>query len=207
MDNSDLNLLLILISKGDKIAFKKFFDAYYPGFINYSTSILKSKFMAEEIVSAVFINLWKNREDVTNIKNLNSYLYTTIKNRCYNVLRDQKTVLFDVFEDEVSKSRTELCNPESLFMDNELNQKIQQSINSLPPKSKMIFQMIKMDGLKYKEVAELLDISVKTVEVHMGRSVAKLRQALHHYVERPKIKLPFSKIATFIIASSFFHLF
>jgi len=202
------DILLKLISKGDKDAFRKLFDRFYPELINYSAYLVGSKFPAEEIVSSVFVSLWKNRTKLTKINNIKTYLYISVKHKSYNYHRDNQAFISGTIDLDEPNLKMVVENPESLYLDAELQEKVLQSIDNLPPKTKLVFRMIKEEGLKYREVAEMLDISVKTVEVHMGRAVTKLRSALDPYLNQSaKSEMPVSKIANFIISSLFLFIF
>ena len=176
--SKNIESLLPLIAQGNESAFSAFFDHFYPELLNYAVSLLKSRHAGEEILSCVFENIWRNKEKITEVKKINTYLFVSVKNRCYNYLRDNKQVSIDHLEGKEFSLKMTLENPESTYISKELKLAVLQSIEGLPPKCQMIFRLVKEDSLKYKEVASLLDLSVKTVEEQMGRAVAKLRKSL-----------------------------
>ncbi len=187
MDNPDETDVSIIISKianeDDQVAFRQFFDLYYHRLVNFAYFFLESSVAAEEVVSSVFISLWEKRKSLSNIKRIEAYLFSSTKNKSYNYLRDNKrSIQFKDIDSEDDFLVPIFENPESKLLTEELKVKIIEIIDKLPPKCKMIFTLIREDGMKYKEVAKLLDISVKTVEVQMGRALAKLKNAIKSYL-------------------------
>lgn len=178
MSSKNIESLLPNIAKGNEGAFSAFFKHFYPELLNYAISLLKSRYAAEEVLSCVFENIWRNKEKITEVKKINTYMFISVKNRCYNYLRDNKQIFIDHPEGKEFSLKITLENPESNYISKELRLAVLKSIEELPPKCQMIFRLVKEDRLKYKEVASLLDLSVKTVEEQMGRAVAKLRKSL-----------------------------
>ncbi|MCG8311067.1 MAG: RNA polymerase sigma-70 factor [Cytophagales bacterium] len=175
--------LIVRISKdSDQIAFRSFYDIYYHRLLNFAYYFLESTTAAEEVVSSVFINLWKIRAKLLDVKNVESYIFSSTKNKSFDYLRDNKRFIISTdIDHEDDFLIPELDNPETHVLNQELKDKIIESVDNLPPRCKIIFTLVREDGLKYKQVAELLDISVKTVEVQMGKALAKLRFALKSY--------------------------
>jgi RNA polymerase sigma-70 factor (family 1) len=186
--------IVFSISKyDDQGAFKKLFDIYYPKLLNYAYYILESRQDADEVVSTLFVKIWEKRDKLPEIKNLDGYLYISVKNQCYNYLRDNKEFFLKTLEIDECKFFPSLENPEKQYLDIELKEKILEAIEELPPRCKLIFRMVREDGLKYAEVATLLELSVKTVEVQMGRAFSKMRTFLHPFIRNEDIKLNFLK--------------
>lgn len=200
------NILLQKIAQGDQIAFKAFFEHYYPELLNYAFYIVESRYAAEEIVSSVFINIWQQRSKLVEVKNLRSYLFVSVKNRSYNYVRDNRQIQAHEEDHDRHFLSTSFENPESLYLSEELRKIILDSIEQLPARCKMIFRLVREDGMKYKEVAELLDISVKTVEVQMGRAIAKLKTTLSPYLKDLPVATVISKIAQMVIIFATLHL-
>jgi RNA polymerase sigma-70 factor (family 1) len=175
----------------DQSAFKKFFDIYYPKLLNYAHYILESRQDADEVVSGLFVKMWDQRKKLPDIKNLDAYLYTSTKNLSYNYLRDNKEFFLKTLEVNECKFIPSLENPEKQYLDMELKEKILEAMEELPPRCKLIFRMVREDGLKYAEVATLLELSVKTVEVQMGRAFSKMRAELLPFIQNEDIKLNF----------------
>lgn len=180
MTTALLNKLLVRISLyDDAIAYKELFLIYYKRLVVFSTAIVKKKHSAEEIVSDVFLKIWTNRSTLTRIDNFPLYIYVVTKNLSINrLLKEKKAESFSL--DELTVEFESLTQaPDQLMITAEMQQQIQNSINALPPKCQMIFKLIKEDGLKYKEVAELLNLSLKTVENQMTIALKKIAHSLN----------------------------
>lgn len=154
----------------DQNAYKELFRTYYKPLSQFADSILRNKESAEEVASDVFLNVWKNRERLLQITNVKVYLYVSTKNTALNYLaREQKTKHFSLDDLSVEVSLSDI-SPEELLISREMMRKLQSAVNSLPPKRKLIYKLIREDGLRYKEVAQILDISVNTIDVHMANA-------------------------------------
>ncbi len=163
----------------DQHAFKQLFKHYYAGLFQFAASIVKVKEVAEEIVEDLFVRIWNKRYAITNISNLRVYLYVSIKNQCLNyVTRQGDACIVDLNQLDVVCSDL-VPNPEDLMVASELLQLINKAIRELPPKCRIVYKLVKDDGLTYKEVAEVLSISPRTVENHIAAAVKKIAASIH----------------------------
>jgi len=162
----------------DELVFKTVYRQYFVKLYRFAFSLVHCKESAEEIVHDVLINLWKKRNDFTEIENLNTYLYVSVKNLSLNYLRDQAKHTHVDIETIYNEANYISIDPESLFITKERADGLNTSINNLPVRCKMIFNLVKMDGLKYKEVASLLNISAKTVENQLAIAIKKIAEAI-----------------------------
>ena len=162
----------------DAIAYKELFLLYHQRLVQFSMTITHSKESAEEVVSDVFLKIWTARNTLTRIENFHLYIYIITKNLSINrYLKEKKESSFSL--DEIVVNIKSVCaDPEQLLITSEALKQIQKAIESLPPRCRLIFKLIKEDGLKYKEVAELLNLSVKTVENQMAISFKKISEAI-----------------------------
>ncbi|MFT3705569.1 MAG: RNA polymerase sigma-70 factor [Agriterribacter sp.] len=158
----------------DQQAFQQLFKHYYRGVFQFAVSIIKVRESAEEIVEDVFIMLWKKRDTLTAINNFKVYLYVSVKNRCLNFIgRQHNDTFMDL--DQLDVVCAELVpNPEDMMVASELLQLVNKAIHELPPKCRIVYKLVKEDGLQYKEVAEILNISPRTVENHIALAVKKI---------------------------------
>lgn len=194
-----------IANENDQQSFRQFFNYYYEKLFRVAFHFVKSDYIAEEVISELFINLWKKRSDLVNIRNIDTFLYYSAKNRSIDYLRKlkkSKVVPIELASEKCSPSTTD---PEALMIEDEFRSKVNASILSLPPKCQLIYRMVKEDGLKYGEVADLLEISIKTVEFHMGNALKKLRKDLNEYISEKRQKngfgktgIPMAIIATFL---------
>ena len=192
MDKAEERILFEELKKGSKVAFSQLFHRYYSYLCNYATVILKDDDSAEDIVQGFFVILWEKRDTITIDTSVKSYLFRSVKNRCINQL--QHLSLKAGF---VNKSITLAETGEydfDNFPDPELADLIEKSIGSLPEKRREIFRLSREDGLKYKEIAEKLNISIKTVEAQIGLAFKSLREMLKDFKTGFVLFLFFSKL-------------
>ena len=159
--------------------FEKLFRTYYNELCSYAFHFTKDLDDAEEIVQNIFVKFWE-KKDTINIKtSKKSYLYSSVKNRCLNLKKH-----IEVREEykEFNKREIELEEnlPENDEDENKTEkiQKIRKVIDAMPKKRKKVFLLSRYDNLKYKEIAKKLNISIKTVENHMGQALKYLREEL-----------------------------
>ena len=164
---------------GDEEAFKQIYYLFYKKLYLFSLALVKTKEAAEEITEDVFIKVWQQKAQISAIHNLRVYLYIATKNTSLNYLskkaKDNLTQPFDNINVDLFKSTV---TPEELMITAEMYRKIQQQVEALPLRCKMIFKLIREDGLKYKEVSDILNISVNTIDVQMAIAVKKISVAL-----------------------------
>lgn len=182
--NSHINNLLSRISKGnDERAFKQLFDLFAGRLFQFSKSFIKDKLLAEEVVSDVFFKLWLHRTTLENHTNIKAYLFKATYNTTLNYLDDARRKKAISLEDiEVDLGVDRIC-PETDLINKELKQIIEQAIESLPPRCKLIYNMAKIEQLRYKEIAELLDISVKTIDHQLTIAIKKIGDVIHGYLQ------------------------
>jgi RNA polymerase sigma-70 factor (ECF subfamily) len=162
------------------ILFKHSFELHFDELHRYAFTILKDSEKAKDAVQQVFIKWW-NRKSEGHPENPKAYLYTAVYNHCLNEVRNTKVRERNLAE------RQRLMNTESTAFEDrvfieELQTKIETSIDSLPPQCKRIFQMSRFEDKKYGEIALELNLSVKTIEVQMGKALKFLRSQLSEYV-------------------------
>jgi RNA polymerase sigma-70 factor (family 1) len=166
----------------DLQAYHALYDLFFPNLHRFCCSLVKSKEAAEEIVSDVFIKLWQIRNRLTEIDNLKVYLYQIAKNFCLNyITRHYKHPFTSLDEIDVT-AIISLDNPEELCITADIIQLIHQTIQQLPPQCRLIFQLVKEDGMRYKEVADILHLSVLTVRNQVAIAVRKVGEALPGWV-------------------------
>lgn len=175
----------------DMSAYKKLYEYFYHRLHRTAFSFVKSKEAAEEIVSDVFIKIWQIRTKLTEIENLTVYLYTITKNFSLNyITRHYKHPITDL-DSMPLETCIEFNTPDEICISADIIAKIRLAIKDLPPKCRMILQLVKEDGLKYKEVAAILNISELTVRNQLAIAVKKLAQALPVYLH-PSLKMNFA---------------
>ncbi|XOV91014.1 MAG: RNA polymerase sigma-70 factor [Bacteroidota bacterium] len=157
--------------------FERIYKEYFKRLYAYALTITKSKILAQEIVSDVFFNLWSSRESLYDIKELKSYLFTSVKNRSISALADNPLIFQKEDHDELI-SYFHQVDPEELMIGNELIEFLNHSIENLPPQCQLVFNMIKGQNLSYRDVAIELGISTETVKYHLRVALVKLKKDL-----------------------------
>jgi RNA polymerase sigma-70 factor (ECF subfamily) len=158
----------------DQQAYKELFTSLYPFLYPFARTIVKAKESAEEVVSDVFIKIWEKRKDLEKIDNLKVYLYVSTRNIAFNYLDKQKRNATFSIDDYQAEFTSVYFNPEQMLITADMLALIQKAIDQLPSKCRLIFKLAKEDGLKYKEIAEILNISVKTVENQLAIALHKI---------------------------------
>ncbi|MBX2946716.1 MAG: RNA polymerase sigma-70 factor [Cyclobacteriaceae bacterium] len=161
----------------DQLAFAQFFRLLYKPLMAACLPLIGSVELAEEIVSDVFCAIWKNRKTIQVHTSIKAYLFTSIRNRAFDYLRKLKREKSTDLEHAHGIASPEESQ-EDLMETRVLTERVESAINSLPPQCRTIFLLNREKGLKYREIAEQLSISIKTVETHMGRALKHLRTQL-----------------------------
>ncbi len=175
------NLLLQQMKQGDKKALETLFKTYYSSLVKFARNILKNTEQAEDITQDVFIKIWDKRQDLENITSFKAYLFMAVRNQCFNILKvnERKNWL----DDEPENYENYMTNHvEANLNAKDLNGKINEAIELLPEKCKLTFQLSRFENLSYKEIAETMNVSVKTVENQMGKALALLRKSVLPYL-------------------------
>lgn len=162
----------------DGAAFKTLYRHYFARLLQFAFVMVHAKEPAEEIVNDVFINLWRRRAQLYKIDNPDVYLYVAVKNKALDYL-SKNHLQENVDIEKLSAGYLQFfMDPEKILISGELQKQITQAVEQLPARCKLIFKLIREDGLKYKETAAILNLSVKTVEAQMAIAVKKLAAVL-----------------------------
>jgi RNA polymerase sigma-70 factor (ECF subfamily) len=145
--------------------------------------------LSEEIVNDVYLKLWHNRGRIDEVGNISVYLYVAVKNTAFNYLRKSKSRLDSDLGKQAVHHFYLSPDPEQLLVTNELRRRIEAAIEGLPARCKLIFKLVKEDGLSASEVASILDISYKTVTTQLSIALRKLEQVLKPSLQQHRIKL------------------
>lgn len=169
------------IREGNETAFEMLFKSYYQPLCRYAYSYLNDKDEAEEIVQSTFILLWDKRKQIDIHSSTRSYLYRMVRNSCLNSLKHEKV--------KQQHAKVEISGGEPVYEGatqplaySELEKNILEAMKDLPEQCRLVFQLSRFEELKYSEIAEQLDISVKTVENHMGKALKIMRERLKDYL-------------------------
>lgn len=167
------------IRNGNKAAYDRMFIQYWSALCEFASQFI-SDTEAEELVQNMMIWIWENKETINIEKSLKSYLFSSVRNRCYNAIRDGKTrekihnFLYERMKDEIESP--------DYYLANELAINIDKAISELPEKYRETFIMSRFDEMSYPEIAGKMNVSVKTVEYRMSQSLKLLRIRLKDYL-------------------------
>ncbi|WP_346859208.1 RNA polymerase sigma-70 factor [uncultured Draconibacterium sp.] len=166
------------IKQGNERAFEHLFKTYYAHLCVFASKIIEDEIAAEEIVQEFFVKLWEKRTLLTIDSSVKNYLFKSIKNLCLNFIK-HNNVRLQHAKNFIAEVETNHFSDN--FIEVDLARKIEESIESLPEKRREIFRLSREEGLKYREIADKLKLSVKTVEAQMGLALKTLRDKLKEY--------------------------
>jgi len=187
-------LLIRIARHNDKQAFAQFFNYYHARLIRFALLFLKSYQDAEDVVSDVMIKLLKQKEKLPEINNFEGYLYLAIKNQTLNLLKKQRLSSDNNVELSDDHLTHQYVQPYETILADELRQIIFNTVEKLPPKRRMVYKMVKDDGLKIKEVAQILDLAEKTVKKHLELALRSLKEVVELYNSEKKSTTPMISI-------------
>lgn len=169
----NFEIVISNLKKGNSKAFKELFDVFYERLYAFSFKYVQDNYAAEEIVENTMLMIWERRKSLDTIKDLKSYLYTSVRNASFDYIKKEKKVVpiniemhdsIDYFKQNVIEEETH-----KLLID---------ALNALPEKCRKVFELCCMEDLKYKDVAEELQISVNTVKSQRTRAIKLLKEKL-----------------------------
>lgn len=176
---SDLTDIVNAIAIYDSYsAYKKLFGLLFPSIKRFSYSLLKSPELAEEVASDVMITLWRKRKTIAAIHNIKAYAFVIAKNLSLNILKKNSGGRVVSLDDVSINLQIDNATPEWILINDELRKNLNDAIKELPTQCKIIFKLVKEDGLSYKDVSEILNVSVKTVDSQLVIANRRLSVAI-----------------------------
>ena len=173
--------LLNTLRAGDITAFEMIFKTYYQPLCNYAYSFVQDRDEAEEIVQSTFLSVWEKRADLAIHTGVKPYLYAMVRNAALNVIKHEK-IKQQHASVEVAVAEKSVESVTHTVMASELEDRIYKALNKLPEQCRLVFKLSRFEELKYAEIAEQLNISVKTVENQMGKALKIMREQLKDYL-------------------------
>jgi RNA polymerase sigma-70 factor (family 1) len=161
----------------DVKAFEQLYYTLFGKLIKFSIYYVHQREAAEEIVSEVFVKCWSNRNSLSHIEYPESYLFIAVKNQSLKYHKKYSNIHLVELDDHQFQL-VDLADPSKKLEIKELHHRLDKAIEALPMQARMVFRLIKENGLKYKEVAQILEISPRTVQTQLFRAIDKLRHAL-----------------------------
>ena len=173
----------------DKIrVLEELYKTHHKRMCNHALNIIGDMDAAQDIVQEVFVKVWKNMDEIEMGDYFKYYLLKATTSTSLNYL--QKTKRFREIKEEVKQASPPKPEEQDPAQLEELKRSIRSAIDRLPPKCKMVYILCRQEDMSYKEVAEHMDISIKTVENQMGIALKKLREDLKDYVILPMVAIP-----------------
>lgn len=168
----------------DQLAYKELFISFYPPLIQFVTGIIKSRMSAEEVVSDLFLKIWEKRKTLEEIQNLRVYCFVAARHLSINQLEKQKRQHVVDIEDYKNHLINPAPDPEECMISAEMLRRIQAVVEELPPRCKLSFKLIKEFGFKYREAAEILQVSEKTIENQLSIALKKISGSIQFDIRR-----------------------
>ena len=165
--------LLDGLRRGDHDAFDAIFRTHYPALVGLAESLLRGRGLAEEVVQEVMLELWRRRESLSIDESLRAYLFRATRNRALNHLRHERVRVAAAPRLQVDTSSSAEAEPN--LVQQEIDAALAQAMSLLPPRCREVFELSRVHGLRYAEIADTLGVSVKTVEAQMGKALRILR--------------------------------
>lgn len=200
----DLVTLLKEISENNAKSFQTLFDLYFDGLFEFANVLLKNRELAQEVVSDVFIKVWKNRKIINKVNNIKSYLFIATKNQALLYLNKKITQTANLEIDNIANLEIVADNftPECAILLDELHNNLNRVLDALPHRQKMAFQLIREEKLSYKEVATIMNISISAVEKLTFKATRNIVSHLANYLEankKMKSSTKLSKLTPYIL--------
>lgn len=162
----------------DERRFEVIFREYFKPLVAFSRKFLNDTEAAKEVVHEVFAKIWEKRLEIDPEKSLKSYLFTAVNNGSLNYIRDHKK-----FADKPAVAENESAEIQRDFMtEAEIRETVRATLERLSPKVRRVFEMSRYEDKKYREIADELNISEKTVESHISKALKALRENLKEYL-------------------------
>ena len=173
IENDVHELINDIALNGSRASFKRLYLLYYNRLFRLAKSFVKLDEAAEEIVDDVFLNLWTQRLKLPEISNFPGYCYTSVKNKSLSHISKARLSNGNLDDTHLEVADSS-ANGEDRLMGNDMAEIVNNSLSKLSEQCRLVFKLVKEDGLKYREVADLLQLSVKTVEYHMGNALKQV---------------------------------
>jgi len=173
--------LFDLVKTGDQKAFKLLFSIFFARLNDFAKKVIKDDMVSQDIVQDTFMKLWENRKQIESV-NLEAFLFRSVRNRCLDNIKHLKVINNRMHEITLSTKYEELYRIDFIgdepyvLIEKELEQKIEKTIRDLPERCQSVFILSRVNGLKNREIAEELHISIKNVERHLNRATLSFRK-------------------------------
>lgn len=170
--------MALQIQRDERKIFSELFELYFVRLKNFALSFVKNQALAEEVVMDVYMKLWERRSKLDTIDNLTTYLFVAVRNTCHNYLRKENKRQFDSLDQVQVELKCYDHLPDDNLLSNEMLQQLNTAVEALPPKCKIIFKLLREEGLSRKDTAKVLNISANTVDNQLAIAIRKIGETL-----------------------------
>lgn len=177
----DISCLLRQISEDNSSCFEKMYKRYFKKCYSIALYFVQSTSFAEDVLSEVFLTLWDKRQNLKDVKDWDSYLFITVKNHALSFLEKHRQDNLSSINQIVIEIPGNDLTPEEKLLKKDMEENMQQAIQQLPEKTRIVYCMAKEELMSYKQISEALDISERTVNTHMTNAIRKLTASLQKY--------------------------
>lgn len=172
--------LVLLLNESNEAAFEELYHLYSNRLLGYLIKLVKFETLAAEILQEAFIKIWNNRQSIDPEQSFRCYLFRITENLVYDFFR--KAARDKKLEAAlINNACHEYRHVEEKINKKEINQLLQNAIDTLPPKRRQVFQLIKMEERSYEEVSELLQVSTSTINDHVVKATKSIREKLERF--------------------------
>lgn len=170
--------LISAIIRGEVSAYEQLFERYYPTLLHFIRGMLKDDHMAEDIAQNTFMKLWIHREKLDSTLSVKNYLFVLSKREIYNIFKAKRTTMLSLQPQMSDRDIADRSTAEEHYNYTELNALLMQGISKMPPQRQLIFRMSRYEHLSNREIADRLDLSVRTVDKHIELALKDLHNSL-----------------------------
>jgi RNA polymerase sigma-70 factor (ECF subfamily) len=181
IDSLLLSRLQQQIGKDNQKAFRDLYCLFFTRLFNFAILHVHKKEIAEELVNDVMVKVWNKRQTITDIQNFETYLFVAIRNHSLNYLSTYSNYHIAIEPEGTHAKVINLNDPQKELEWKEISFQLDKTISNLPDQCRTVFKLIREEGLKYKQVAEILNISPRTVETQLFRAVKKLDKVIREF--------------------------
>jgi RNA polymerase sigma-70 factor (family 1) len=195
----EIRRLVERMADDDHKAFRQFFDLQYTHYFRFAYYFLPSSALCEELVSDVFMKIWNNRKNLPKIEHLEVYFLQSVKNQALTYIKRQAQNREYSPEISIMPAVT-VAHPENLMIAQELADKLDEAIKSLPPKCETVFRLVRENGLSYKEAAAILEISPRTVDNQMLIAMKRIKEVIENFYSNSPSKYGKLRVLRFFLS-------
>ena len=177
--SSETKDILTRLQTGEHAVLEELFQTHYPMVCKSIHRFIKDKSLVEDLAQEVFIRLWQKRNQINVTQSFAAYIRRMAINEALGHIRKSKRYQIEEFDTKRHEGSGNGIEEQYLY--GELKSNINQAIDTLPPRCKLIFQLSRFEDMTYKEIAQKLEISIKTVENQMGKALKILREKIKTY--------------------------